>query len=342
MTEKDVVGKPKNVTLADVARAVGVSAKTVSRVINNTDYVSAETREQILRAVEQLGYRPNRMARSLASNRSFIIGLTIPDVTNPFFPEIMRGVEQVALEHGYNVLVYNTDLDPKRERAGLALLEETRADGVVVCTMRMANDELSALLQRYRAAVVINRILPGGSAGMVCVDLSSAMNRVVQHLLDAGRRKIGYLDVIRSALSYSSKERFRGFRAAMEASGLPVNPAHIRQCVANIDSSYEAAYDLLTANPELDAVVCYNDIIAGGTLEACAALGIPVPEQVAVTGFDDIMFSSVFKVALTTMHVPKFELGARAAQMLFDRIDGRITESEIVLNAELVVRHSTP
>lgn len=325
-----------------MARAVGVSAKTVSRVINNTDYVSVETREHILRAVEQLGYRPNRMARSLASNRSFIIGLTIPDVTNPFFPEIIRGVDQVALEHGYNVLVYNTDLDSRRERDGLALLEETRADGVIVCTMRLDDDELSALLGHFQAAVVINRILPGGSAGMVCVDLYSAMSRVVQHLLDAGRRKIGYLDVIRSALSYSSKERFRGFKAAMEASGLPVNPTYIGQCVANIESSYQAAYELLTANPELDAVVCYNDIIAGGALEACATLGIPVPEQVAVTGFDDIMFSSVFKVSLTTMHVPKFELGARAAQMLFDRINGQITESEIVLSAELVVRQSAP
>lgn len=342
MSENTAVTKRKNITLADVAQAAGVSSKTVSRVINNSDYVSAATREQILQAIEQLGYRPNRMARSLASNRSFIIGLTIPDVTNPFFPEIMRGVEQVALERGYNVLAYNTDLDPRRERDGLALLEETRADGVIICTMRLDDDELSALLQRYRASVVINRVLPGGPAGVVRVDLFSAMKRVVQYLVDVGRRRIGYLDVVRSGFSYSSIERFRGFQAAMEANNLSVNPDYIRRCQATIESSSQAARDLLTANPDIDAVVCYNDIIAGGTLETCAAMGIPVPDQVAVTGFDDIMFSSAFKVALTTMHAPKFELGVEAARMLFDRIDGDTTTSEIVLNAGLVIRQSTP
>ncbi|MBZ0300605.1 MAG: LacI family transcriptional regulator [Anaerolineae bacterium] len=328
-------------TLADVARADGVSAKTVSRVINNTDYVSAETRSQILQAIDQLGYRPNRMARSLASNRSFIIGLVIPDVTNPFFPEIMRGVEHAALERGYNVLVYNADLDDQRERQGLTLLEETRVDGVIVCTMKLADDELRSCLQRHRASVLINRVMPGGPAGIVRVDLFHSMGRVVQHVLDSGRRKIGYLAANRSVMSYSSQQRLWGFEATMKANGLLVDPDYIRSCAAAVEDSLRTARQLLTDHPDIEALICYNDMIAAGALEACAERGIPVPDQVAVTGFDDIMFSSVFKVALTTVHVPKFELGVRAAQMLFERIDGHPTESEVVLNAELLIRQST-
>lgn len=342
MAETTSPKKERSVTLADVARAAGVSAKTVSRVINHNDYVSDETRRQIQQAIEELGYRPNRLARSLASNRSFIIGLTFPDVTNPFFPEIMRGAERIAQEHGYNLLAYNTDLNPQRERDGLTLLEETRVDGVIICTVSLSDADLSAILRRHRASVVINRLLPDGPAGIVRVDYFSAMHRMVQFVLDTGRRRIGYLDVSRSTYSYSSKERYRGFQAAMDANGLPINPQYIRRCIASIENSREAAIDLLQAQPEIDAVVCYNDMIAGGALEACVQLGITVPDQVAITGFDDIMFSSVFKVALTTMHVPKFELGVRAAQMLFDRIEGDLTQSEIVLDTELVIRQSTP
>jgi LacI family transcriptional regulator len=342
LAEKTPSEKSRSVTLADVARAAGVSAKTVSRVINQNDYVSEETRQQIERAIEELGYRPNRMARSLASNRSFIIGLTVPDVTNPFFPEIMRGAERVAQEHGYNLLAYNTDLNPQRERDGLALLEETRVDGVIICTVSLSDADLSAVLKRHRAAVVINRLMPDGPAGIVRVDYFNAMRQIVQHVLDAGRQRIGYLDVLRSAYSYSSKERYRGFQAAMEANQLPVNTHYIRRCIASVESSRQVASELLTDHPEIDSLICYNDIIAGGALEACVHLGIAVPDQVAITGFDDIMFSSVFKVALTTMHVPKFELGERAAQMLFERIDGNITQSEIVLDAKLVIRQSTP
>jgi LacI family transcriptional regulator len=342
LADKTPPEKNRSVTLADVARAAGVSAKTVSRVINHNDYVSAETREQIERAIEALGYRPNRMARSLASNRSFIIGLTVPDVTNPFFPEIMRGAERVAQEHGYNLLAYNTDLNPQRERDGLALLEETRVDGVIICTVSLSDDDLNAVLQRHRAAVVINRLMPDGPAGIVRVDYFSAMQQIVQFVLDSGRRRIGYLDVLRSAYSYSSKERYRGFHTAMEANQLPANPQYIRRCIASVESSRQVASELLSDHPEIDALVCYNDIIAGGALEACAQMGIAVPDQVAVTGFDDIMFSSVFKVALTTMHVPKFELGERAAQMLFRRIDGDLSEPEVVLDATLVIRQSAP
>lgn len=342
MTSKDFSPRIRKITLADVARAAGVSSKTVSRVINNDGYVSAEVRQQIEHAIKDLGYRPNRMARSLASSRSFIIGLTIPDVTNPFFPEIIRGAEQVGLEHGYNVLVHNTDLEPTRERNGLALLEEMCVDGVIVCSMRLPDDELSAVLRRFPASVLINRLLPGSSAGVVRVDYFNGMQRMVQHVLASGRRRIGYLDVIRGAFSYSSHERFRGFEAAMRAVGLDVDPDFVRRCFATIENSRQAAYALLNEQPDLDAIICYNDIIAGGALEACAQLGVSVPDQVAITGFDDIMFSSVFKVALTTMRVPKFELGARAMQMLCEHIEGHFADSELVLDTDLIVRQSTP
>lgn len=312
-------------------------------MINNVDYVSAATREQVLEVVARLGYRPNRMARGLASNRSFFIGLTIPDITNPFFPEVLRGVERVAQNHGYSVLIYNTDLNPDHEREGLALLEETRADGFIICTLRMADDELRQFIERQPTTVLVNRTLPGSEAGIVRVDLASAMGRIVQHLVDAGRREIGYLNIPQgTSISYSAHERYTGFTMALHANHIPLNPDNIRETPATAEVARATARDLLQARPAINALVCYNDVIAAGALEACADLGLPVPGRVAVTGFDDIMFASMFKVGLTTAHVPKFELGMAAANLLLDLINGKKPEAEIILDAELVIRQSTP
>jgi LacI family transcriptional regulator len=331
----------KNVTLADVANEVGVSAKTVSRVVNNTDYVNEATRQQILAAIDRLGYHPNRVARGLASSRSYIIGLTIPDVTNPFFPELIRGVEEVALTQNYNVLLYNTDLSKERERRGLTLLAETQVDGVIVCTLRLGDTELKSFLEGQPAAVLVNRRFSGPNVGIVRVDFFTAMQRVIDHLVAVGRREIAYLTLPQHVNSYSVQERLAGFRTGLAAHNLRFQPERINHCLATVHVSYEVACRLLTEQPEVNAVVCYNDIIASGMLEACAAQGIAVPGAVAVTGFDDIMFAPLLKQALTTVHVPKFDLGQAAASVLFARLNGETEPGEIVLDAELVIRQST-
>jgi LacI family transcriptional regulator len=334
--------KQKNTTLADVARRAGVSSKTVSRVINNNDYVSAATRQKILEAVEALDYRPHRAARSLASNRSLIIGLTIPDITNPFFPEMIRGVERVAMDNDYNTLIYNTELIALRDHQAFALLEETRVDGIIVCSMRLNDAELRSFLERQPSAVLVNRVLPGGPAGVVRVDFYNAMRQVTQYLLDCGRRALGYLTISHHDFSYSSQERFRGFRDTLHANDLPLVAEHVWRCAATVEDSFRAASEILRDHLELDALICFNDMIASGVLEACAVHHVPVPDQLAVTGFDNVMFSPLLKTALTTVHVDKFRLGVHAAQMLFDQINGRAHETEIILEAELVLRQSTP
>lgn len=333
--------RKKEPTLDDVARRAQVSAKTVSRVVNNNGYVSAETRRKILDAVAELEYLPNRMARSLASDRSSIIGLTIPDITNPFFPEVIRGIEQVALTQNYNVLIHNTALIADRDRQALSLLEEMRVEGVIVCSVRLSDEALAEALSRQRHTVLVNRTLPGGPAGIVRVDFSSAMGRIVQHLVDAGRRHFGYITIHQHDLSYSATERFKGFMKALEAAGLPITQPAIYKTNATVEDSFRTATQMLTDHPELDAVVCYNDLVAAGVIEAYLSHNIRIPEQVAITGFDDIMFSGLLRVPLTTVHVPKHELGVRAAKMLFDMISGRDTEREVVLDARLVVRQST-
>ncbi|MBK8021206.1 MAG: LacI family DNA-binding transcriptional regulator [Chloroflexi bacterium] len=333
--------RKKEATLEDVARRADVSAKTVSRVVNNSGYVSVETRRRILDAVAELDYLPNRMARSLASNRSSIIGLTIPDITNPFFPEVIRGIEQVALGQHYNVLIHNTALIADRDRQALLLLEEMRVDGVIVCSVRLDDDTLSEVLSRQRHTVLINRTLPGGPAGVVRVDFSSAMQSIVDHLLESGRRRFGYLTIQQHELSYSAVERFRGFRKSLDTAGLMVASDCIYRTNATVEDSFSSATRMLSEHPEFDAIVCCNDLIAAGLMEACLARGVRIPEDVAVTGFDDIMFSGMLRVPLTTVHVPKQDLGVRAAKMLFDMINGRDSEREIVLDAGLVVRDST-
>lgn len=334
--------KKKEPTLADVARRASVSAKTVSRVVNNTDYVSPETRLRILDAVTELSYLPNRLARSLASNRSAIIGVTIPDITNPFFPEVIRGIEQVALAHQYNAIIHNTDLIADRGRQALSLLEEMRVDGVIVCSMQLSDDALREFLVRQRHAVLINRTLTHDRFGIVRVDFVSAMERVTRHLLERGRQRIGYLTIRHHDSSYSAQKRFQGFTQALDAYGMAVDPEWVHRTAATVEDSFRETMTMLDAHPEMDAIICFNDLIASGVIEACIRRGVRVPDQVAITGFDDVMFSSLLRVPLTTVHVPKLDLGIQAAQMLFDMIEGGASEREVVLEAELVVRESAP
>jgi LacI family transcriptional regulator len=158
------------VTIADVAREAGVSSQTVSRVINNKGELKPETRRSVIDVIERMGYRPSSIARSLATNRTFTLGLSVPDIDNPFWPGIARGIEEVAWEHGYHVFLCNTTEDPKREEAVLQLLEDKRVDGVIVAGSRLPDERLLPLIEKHRAAVLVNRVLASGAAGSVRID----------------------------------------------------------------------------------------------------------------------------------------------------------------------------
>jgi LacI family transcriptional regulator len=332
---------PNRVTMADVAREAGVSAMTVSRVINNKDDVSSATRGRVLEVVDRLGYRPSGIARSLATRRTGTLGLVVPDVANPFFADVARGVEHVAYTEGYNVFLCNTEEDSQREESVLMSLEEKRVDGLVLCSSRLDDDELQPVLDRYPSVVLVNRNLEDNRTSTVVVDDQTGGCLATQHLLNAGHRVVGFL--AGPPASRSGRQRLEGYRIALAAAGLPGDPSRVQPCSPKAEGGHHAARQLLAANPRLTALFCYNDLVAVGALQACAELGRRVPDDVAVVGFDDIPLAALVNPPLTTCRVLRYELGAQAVRLLLSQIRGHPGDAEhVVLRPELVVRASAP
>lgn len=327
-------------TIVDIAREAGVSPKTVSRVIRGDDYVSKATQERVEAIIRRLDYRPNRAARTLVSNRSGVIGAIIPDINNPFFGAVVRGIEDTAIQHDLNVLLFSTDDHPERERAAYRYMEENGVDGVIIDLPLIPTDELSAFLHRQKNSILVDHHFVDGATGVVRINFYDAAVQAVNHLVAAGRHKFGYLSP--PGYYYTFTERLRGIFDATAHHNLPIPPRCFGQCEATLEDSFRGARTLLLQNPDIDALICFNDIIGVGALEACDALGINVPEQIAIIGFDDIDLAGLNRIALTTLRVPKRDIGVQAMQMLFNQLEGLGGPSEVVINTELVQRRTTP
>ena len=338
---------PHRVTIADVARLAGVSTMTVSRVINAKSDVHPATRTRVEEAIAELEYRPSTMARGLSTRRSKTIGLLVPDITNPFFPAIVRGAEDVAWAEGHAVSLTNAVEDVERERAALVNFEAHRVDGLIVCSARLPDDELAALLRRHPATVLVNRSAPQphpsvgaeATASSLVVDDALGTRLAVEHLVAGGRRRIGLL--AGPARSMSSHKRRDGYRSALVAAGLADATDLIEDGEPTEAAGRDACFALLARHPELDAVVCYNDLMAVGALHATAALGRRVPADVAVVGCDDIRLASLVTPSLTTLRTDTYELGRQAASLLFERMRGGPPRN-LVIAPELIVRASAP
>ena len=327
-------------TIVDVARQANVSTQTVSRVINNKGEISPATRQRVVETIQALGYRPNNVARGLASRRTRSLGLLVPDITNPFFSGVARGIEDLAHEHGYTVFVCNAIEDTQREAEMFASLEDKQVDGIIVCSPRLPDEKLFPLLERHSASIVVNRRVQPAIAGMVRVDAFAGARLAVQHLLRQKRRVIAFL--AGPETSFVGHERIRGYTDALEEAGQIVDPALIVHCPPYLYAGKQATSALLSAQRGIDGLICYNDVIAIGALQACTELGLHIPERIALIGFDDIPFAAFVTPALTTLRVPIYAIGTRAAQMLFERLEGKMAQQEIILTPELVVRASAP
>lgn len=328
------------VTIADVARAANVSTQTVSRAINNKHEIRPATRLHVLAVADRLGYQPNGLARGLATDRTATLGIIVPDIANPFFVEIIRGAEDLALEHDYNIFLCNTVENPVREAAALRLLEQKRVDGIVLCSSCLAEGDLLPLLARQRAVVLVNRPPVAGAAGAVWADSCLGMRLAVEHLLSRGRRRIGFL--AGSEHTYDRRARRISYEGTLADHGIAVEPALVESCLPYLADGAAATRRLLGRERGIDALICHNDLLAVGALQACAALGRQTPDDVAVIGFDDIPLASLVTPSLTTLRIPARQLGRRAAEMLFDDLGGYLTQRETVFTPELVVRASAP
>jgi LacI family transcriptional regulator len=330
----------RRVTIEDVARAAGVSRQTVSRAVNNKGEISPATRERVLEAVRALEYRPSRVARGLATRRTRTIGLVVPDITNPFFPEIARGVQDVARGADYSVFLCNTDESPEEELQVLHSLAAQPVDGILLFGSRTNDDDAVAFADDYRPLVVLNRVLEHPGVSLILVDNQRGAKLAVDHLADGGHTAIGML--AGPVASPSSAQRVEGFRQALADRGLSISEDWILPGHPTMEGGHAAARRLLTGHPQVSALFTYNDLSALGAAQACLELDRRVPDGCAIVGFDDVRLAAMVSPSLTSVRVDKYYLGQQAMIRLLAMLDEPdATFPPVQVDVELVVREST-
>ncbi|WP_433275038.1 LacI family DNA-binding transcriptional regulator [Pseudonocardia xinjiangensis] len=326
--------RARRTTMNDVARVAGVSSASVSYALTGAPGVSDELRERIRAIANELGYRPSLVAQGLKTGRARSIGLLLADITNPFYTEIAAGAVAAAGDLGYEVLISHVGLGQDADgddadHAGAARLATVarahidRYSSGLLLTSLLARDQplLAELRRTHVPAVQLYRRVPGEPSDWVGIDDHAAAGEIINHLLTTGRRHIAVLGGQRS--SYASAAREAGFVDALSAAGLqPANLDQGRWGDISRRSGLERARELFARGTPIDAVACGNDLIALGVLDACREDGFAVPDDVAVTGLDDMSFASVGPLQLTTVTVPRELIGRRGVQMLFRRIEG--------------------
>jgi LacI family transcriptional regulator len=330
----------RRITIEDVARAAGVSRQTVSRAINDKGEISPATQQRVLDAVEALGYRPSAVARGLATRQTRTVGLVVPDITNPFFPEIARGVQDVARSQGYSVFLCNTDESPEEELQVLHSLAAQPVDGIILFGSRIRDPDLAGFAEQYHPLVVLNRFLEHPQVSLILVDNQRGAQLVVDHLADRGHVAIGMLSG--PAVSPSSQQRIEGFCQAVAARGLAMRDGWILDGPPTIEGGHEAGRRLLARHPQLTALFAYNDLVAMGALQACRDLDRRVPQDCAVAGFDDIRLAAMVSPSLTSVRVDKYVVGHQAMTRLLALLDDPDASlPPLCVGVELVEREST-
>jgi LacI family transcriptional regulator len=334
---------PRRVTIQDVARAAKVHASTVSRALNprTCELVTATVAERVRKQAGRLGYVPDPVAAGLRTRRTATVGILIPDIANPVFPPILRGIEATLAESGYTAILVNTDNDAGRAGQALAQLAGRRVDGVILATVARG-DPLVAHCRRLGLPVVlVNRGSGGRGVSAVVNDDERGITAAVAHLVQLGHRRIGH--VAGPARLSTGAARRAGFVAAMRVAGLPCADDSIAEASSfGIEAGAAAAARLLDATGPLTAIVAANDLIALGCYDELARRGLRCPGDLSITGFNDMPFADRFAPPLTTVRIPHRTMGAEAARLLLAELAGpRARRQEIRLQPELVVRGST-
>jgi LacI family transcriptional regulator len=332
-------GRSKAASIYDVARESKVSVFTVSAVVNNKSHVSKILRERVEAAIRKLNYRPNLVARSLAKQRTHTIGMIVTDIANPFFPEVVRGAEDAAQRHGYNILLCNSDDILSKEENAIELLLSKRVDGILLT--KAAEDFRPSLRQMIKEVkipfVLVMRTYPKLTGDAVITDDYQGAFDAVRHLARAGRRRIG---LISGPLKVSNAvARWQGFRDALEASELPFEQELVVEGDYRIESGYRAGHALLSQRP--DGIYVANHLMTVGLLKAAEEMGLQCPGDFGLVSFDDYPWLGIFRPRLTTVELPKHHLGSDAAELLIRRISGDRSKAVVLkLPPELRIRES--
>lgn len=327
-------------TLRDVADRVGVSPRTVSRVVNDEGGFSEATRARVLEAVEDLGYQPNMLARGLITRRSGTVGLVGVDMTDPFFPAMAEGIQNAARETGRTMFFASNDGDPQRQTEVFRSLLSHAVDGVIVFPAPGTVDELAAYARRGMPLVIVDDIVEFPNLASVSFDLEDGAKQAAQHLLATGRRRIG---MIGSEVTVPrTRRRERGFRQAFENAPTGTQTPDLVRVHPTVTGGSDGLQRLLARRGDLDGIFAYNDLIAVGAMRAAQSAGYRVPDDLAIVGCNDIEMSALVSPGLTTIRLDRPRLSAEAIRVLHDLIETPgANPAPVVLPVELVVREST-
>lgn len=325
-------------TIKDVARELGISVATVSRALSRPELLRRETRERVLRIVDRLGYRPNLLARGLRRGKTRAILLVAPTLS-PFFVEIFAGAEEVARQAGFALLLGNSHGDPEREKACFDQVASGQADGIILLTGLVPSDYAPGRRPLPPLVTVLERLPYRSSVPVIRTDHRAGAAEATRHLIELGHRRIAH--IAGSKRAPSTARRIQGYRDALEAAGLRVPAEGIYQGDFFMPSGAAGMEKLLSLDEPPTAVLCGNDEMAFGAIRMLHKLGYSVPQDISIVGFDDQNMAEFYNPPLTTVHIPRHELGRRAALELIEQLEGRDVAHEVVLPTRLVIREST-
>jgi DNA-binding LacI/PurR family transcriptional regulator len=333
------------VTIKDIAKEVGVSHSTVSRALRGMPLISEETRSRIQETALELGYLPSAVARSLKTNRSQALGVILSNIDDPYFSEILQGIEEVAQRDSYSLFISASQRDPVREQTIVRVMRQHRVDGMIICSTTFSDEQNQQFSKYGIPVVVVNNQAAEAYRYSIYHDDVDGSRQITRHLIALGHRKIAYLG--NSQSGRITQDRLAGFLQELAAAGLEVPNQYIREIPGSEPEKSANALDYFLNLPDRpSALVCFNDMMAIGALKALQQRGIQVPDEFSITGFDNIVFSEYTNPPLTTFDQPKRFIGQTAAELILSLLDStsnvNIPQQKIqVVKGTLLVRGST-
>lgn len=334
-----------SITIKDIAQRVGVSHSTVSRALRDNSLVSEETRKLIRKTALELSYLPSTAARSLKTNRSQALGVILSNIDDPYFSEILQGIEEIAQRNSYSLFISASQHDPEREQTIGKVMRQHRVDGVIICSTMFSSEQNHQFSKYGIPIVVVNNQSAEDYRYSIYHDDIDGSRQITRHLLNLGHRKIAYLG--NSDSGRTTQERLAGFCQEMQFAGLPIPSDYMYEIPGSQpEHGISALNHFLNLPDRPTALVCFNDMLAIGILKGLVQRGIQVPSEFSVAGFDNIVFSNYTNPPLTTFDQPKRFIGQKAAELLFGLLDATsntsVPERTVhVLKGELLVREST-
>lgn len=324
------------VSIKDVAEICKVSPMTVSRALNNSKEISKETKERILRVCDEIGYRPNSAARSLISNKTNMIGLIIPDITNQYYSYVSKGVSTYLEPLDFGLILCNSDRNPRNEKKYIDFLTQKRVDGIILMPIQSEAEEYKVLSQTV-PFIQVDNYINGLEASFIGNDNYTGGRKIIKHMINHGYKRIGV--ILSHKSSTASNERLKGYMDILKENDIPIDPSILIYSNATFEDGYRIAESLIEKN--VDSIFAINDTIAMGVIKYCFNNGINIPGNIGLAGYDDIEQAEMLPIPLTTIHQRKIKLGKTAAKILIEELASpQVEKQKIILEPELIIRKS--